>query len=176
MPKVTHPTSSLPADRFREGLLPGMYTNEDGSIDIQCNDLAAIREIVGTETEAAAGAIFDNLCVSCVGPERLNGAKILAFLQELQPENGLEAMLVAQMTTTHFALAYAAGKFYHARSSQESESYERSMTRLNRTFTLQIETLLRTRGEGQSASVSVGNVNVGEGGKAIVGNVQTNGK
>ncbi len=62
-----------------------------------------------------------------------------------------------------------------ATSPQPREGYERSMTRLSRTFLAQMDGLKRYRAKAQQ-TVRVERVDVHEGGQAIVGAVQAGGR
>ena len=62
-----------------------------------------------------------------------------------------------------------------AQNPQLREAYERSMTRLSRTFLAQVDAFKRYRAKAQQ-TVRVERVTVNEGGQAVVGNVQTGGR
>jgi len=89
---------------------------------------------------------------------------------EIEPRDGIEAMLVAQMTATHVAMTLVASKMAGGAGYQVRESYERSMTRLSRTYLAQMDALKKHRAKAQQV-VRVERVTVQDGGQAIVGDV-----
>jgi hypothetical protein len=95
---------------------------------------------------------------------------ILAFIQENKPRDAIEATLLTQMGGTHLAAMRFANRLTHAETVEELEIAERALTKLMRTFAMQVEALQRYRNRG-GAQVIVQNVSVSEGGQAIVGNV-----
>jgi hypothetical protein len=84
-------------------------------------------------------------------------------------------MLVSQQVATHVAMMTLSGKVMDATSPQLREGYERSMTRLSRTFLARMDALKWYRAKAQQI-VRVEGVDVHEGGQAIVGQVQTGGR
>ncbi len=93
---------------------------------------------------------------------------------ELEPRDAIEAMLIAQMTATHVAMTTLAEKLSYQSMYQLRESYERSMTRLSRTYLAQMDALKKYRAKAQQV-VRVERVTVNEGGQAIVGDVSHSG-
>jgi hypothetical protein len=87
-----------------------------------------------------------------------------------EPRDAVEAMLVTQMAATHVAMTTMSLKLHHASSFQMRESFERSMTRLSRSFLAQMDQLKKYRAKAQQV-VRVERVEVNEGGQAIVGDV-----
>jgi len=80
-------------------------------------------------------------------------------------------MLINQMSATHSAVSAMSSRFCCAPTSPElRESYERSLTRLNRTFLAQVEGLKKHRATAQQ-TVRVERVEVNEGGQAVVGDI-----
>jgi hypothetical protein len=97
-----------------------------------------------------------------------------AIAVEMKPRDAVEAMLISQQVATHLAMMTLSGKVMDATSPQLREGYERSMTRLSRTFLAQMDALKRYRAKAQQI-VRVERVTVNEGGKAIVGAVHHGG-
>ena len=83
-------------------------------------------------------------------------------------------MLVSQMTATHVAMTTLSERMTYQESYQVREAYERSVTRLSRTFLAQMDTLKKYRAKAQQ-TVRVERVNVESGGQAIVGDVKHGG-
>jgi hypothetical protein len=79
-------------------------------------------------------------------------------------------MLVAQMVSVHVMAMRCAHHLAGAEDIARQDSAARAFARLARTFPAQIEALNRYRSHGEPA-ITVQNVSVGDGGKAIVGNV-----
>ncbi len=99
----------------------------------------------------------------------------LSVVRGLRPRDEVEAMLAAQMAASHIAIAYFGQLSMNANTIQLTESYERSLTRLSRTFAAQMQTLKHYRARGRQ-NITVRRVTVNEGGQAIVGNVRGGGR
>lgn len=129
-----------------------------------------MKALMGTKTtEAANGAYITSISALGTYAERY-GSFASANFAELEPRDAAEAMLIGQMTATHVAMTALSERVYGAGSIQARESYERSMTRLSRTYLAQMDTLKKYRAKAQQV-VRVERVTVQEGGQAIVGNV-----
>jgi len=79
-------------------------------------------------------------------------------------------MLVAQMVSVHVMAMRCAYHLANAEDIARQDSAGRALGRLARTFAAQLEALNRHRNHGEPA-ITVQNVSVQDGGKAIVGNV-----
>jgi hypothetical protein len=77
---------------------------------------------------------------------------------------------VAQMVSVHVMAMRCAHHLANAQDLAQQDSAARAFGRLARTFPAQIEALNRYRSRGEPA-ITVQNVSIGDGGKAIVGNV-----
>ena len=91
-------------------------------------------------------------------------------VKSIKPRDSIEAMLVAQMVSVHVMAMRCAHHLANADDLAQHDSAARALGRLARTFPAQIEALNRYRSHGEPA-ITVQNVSVGDGGKAIVGNV-----
>jgi hypothetical protein len=144
----------------------------DGPQNVSINVAAEdqLRTLYGTKTEEAAEAILKSALNSLgeKGDEYLELMPAMAV--EMEPRDAVEAMLVTQMAATHVAMTQMSLKLHHASSFQMREAFERSMTRLSRTFLAQMDQLKRYRSTAQQ-TVRVERVVVNEGGQAIVGDV-----
>jgi hypothetical protein len=78
------------------------------------------------------------------------------------------------MAAVHMAIMSFADRLSSASSPHQAEAAEKSLNKLARTFTTQMEALNRYRGKGQQ-KMTVEHVHVHEGGQAIVGNVTKGG-
>jgi hypothetical protein len=109
-------------------------------------------------------------CVNGENPNAVNLSFMISMVKSIKPRDSIEAMLVAQMVSVH---VMAMRCFHHLANADDiarQDSAARALGRLARTFPAQIEALNRYRNHGEPA-ITVRNVSVGDGGKAIVGNV-----
>lgn len=98
---------------------------------------------------------------------------MLAAMRGIGPQDEAESMLAAQMVATHMlAMKCAAGLANPSATAtiDHMNGYASRMTKLTRTFTMQLDALKRYRTGGEQ-KVTVQHVNVNEGGQAIVGDV-----
>jgi len=95
---------------------------------------------------------------------------MLAVIKGIKPRDQIEAMLAAQMAVVHSASMTFSRKLAEADCLEHRDSAERTLNKLTRTFVSQMEALKRNRMGGEQ-TVTVQQVNVSEGGQAIVGNV-----
>ena len=96
----------------------------------------------------------------------------VALVQNMQPRDVFEAMLTTQMAAIHNTTMDHAGRLHRATTGEAVERYERTLNRLARTFTTQIEALKKYRSKGeQKVIVEHQHVHVHPGGQAVVGNV-----
>jgi hypothetical protein len=103
-------------------------------------------------------------------PDEVNLAFMISMVKSIKPRDSVEAMLVAQMVSVHVMAMRCAHHLANAEDLAQHDSAARALGRLARTFPAQIEALNRYRSHGEPA-ITVQNVSVGDGGKAIVGNV-----
>ena len=98
----------------------------------------------------------------------------VSVIKSISPKNELEAMLAAQMAAVHICALDSSRRFLCADTLPRKDSAERAMTKMTRTFAMQMETLKRYRAKAQQV-VRVERVTVQDGGQAIVGTVQHGG-
>ena len=108
--------------------------------------------------------------VSGEKPDEVNLAFMISMVKSIKPRDAVEAMLAAQMVSVHVMAMRCAYHLANAEDIAQQDSAARAFGRLARTFPAQIEALNRYRSHGEPA-ITVQNVSVGDGGKAIVGNV-----
>jgi hypothetical protein len=108
--------------------------------------------------------------VSGGSPDEVNLSFMISMVKSIQPRDSVEAMLVAQMVSVHVMAMRCAHHLAKAEDIAQHDSAARALGRLARTFPTQIEALNRYRSRGEPA-ITLQNVSVGDGGKAIVGNV-----
>jgi hypothetical protein len=102
--------------------------------------------------------------------DEFNLSFMISMVKSIRPRDSVEAMLVAQMVSVHVMAMRCAHHLANAEDLAQHDSAARALGRLARTFPAQIEALNRYRSHGEPA-ITVQNVSVGDGGKAIVGNV-----
>lgn len=133
---------------------------------VGANNMAFLSPFVGQIVNAAS-----------VGPEiqetETNFA--LAVVKGIEPRDQLEAMLAAQMAAVHKATMMMARRLNHAENIDQQNAAERAFNKLSRTYVKQMEGLKRYRTGGEQ-KVTVEHVTVNEGGQAIVGNGNHEGK
>jgi hypothetical protein len=108
--------------------------------------------------------------VSGGSPDEINLSFMISMVKSIKPRDSVEAMLVAQMVSVHVMAMRCAHHLAKAEDIARHDSAARALGRLARTFPTQIEALNRYRSRGEPA-ITVQNVSVSDGGKAIVGNV-----
>jgi hypothetical protein len=124
------------------------------------------------DREAMHGIIRQLVKASVSGenPDEVNLSFMISMVKSIKPRDAVEAMLVAQMVSVHVMAMRCAHHLANADDLAQHDSAARALGRLARTFPAQIEALNRYRSHGEPA-ITVQNVSVGDGGKAIVGNV-----
>jgi len=134
---------------------------------------ALMAETLGVADRDAMHGILRQLVKASVNrqkPDPVNLAFMIAMVESIKPRDAVEAMLVAQMVSVHVMAMRCAYHLANADDIARQDSAVRALGRLARTFPAQIEALNRYRSHGEPA-ITVQNVSVGDGGKAIVGNV-----
>jgi hypothetical protein len=134
---------------------------------------ALMAETLGVIDRDAMYGILTQLVKAGVNkrkPDAVNLAFMIAMVESIKPRDSIEAMLVAQMVSVHVMAMRCAHHLASAEDLAQLDSAGRALGRLARTFPAQIEALNRYRSRGETA-ITVQNVSVRDGGKAIVGNV-----
>jgi hypothetical protein len=93
----------------------------------------------------------------------------------IAPQDELEGMLAVQSVAIHNLSMEVARKAANEKTTEGLASCVNSLTKLNRTFTSQMEALGKYRNRGQQ-KVVVEHVNIGGGGQAVIGNVNQGGR
>ena len=149
-------------------------------IDPLTNRVSANKPMFGTNNQDSTGAlvqqVFD-VVRNAEGKRDLQTLKSsLAIIDGFNPKDVLEGVLAVQMMGVHTLAVECLQRAI--REGQPSEVMDLNInrsTKLLRTFTAQMEALNRHRGKiGQQ--MVVGNVNVNQGGQAIVGSVNHDGR
>lgn len=173
-----HKKQDISTSNHRDSLprvRPTIREDSKGKLKLTCATDTTLRDLVGVKTDEAALGLF-NSAIHALGD---NGQAYLplmtATFAEIEPRDAIEAMLAAQMTATHVMMTGLANKVMDAPNQSLREAYERSVTRLSRTYLAQIDALKKYRAKAQQ-TVRVERVTVNEGGQAIVGDVSHGGR
>jgi len=97
---------------------------------------------------------------------------ILAFLQDIEPQDMQEGMLAVQMLATHsLSMEMSARALLWSQTNESVTDNLNRMAKLQRLFIKQMDALQKKRNRGQV--IQVQHVNVESGGQAVVANVST---
>ena len=167
-PAATDPTKAVAPPRIK-------LQSHGFSIDHPDQELGErlMADTLGVADREAMHGIVRQLVkasVSGESPDEVNLAFMISMVKSIKPRDSIEAMLVAQMVSVHVMAMRCAHHLANADDLAQHDSAARALGRLARTFPAQIEALNRYRSHGEPA-ITVQNVSVGDGGKAIVGNV-----
>jgi hypothetical protein len=154
---------------------PNISTAEDGKLIVESSHEGDLRELYGVKTDAVANGIMTSALYALGENAKAYMNLMASMCEELEPQDAIEGMLVTQMTATHVTLTLLSARTIDAKTPQLREGYERSMTRLSRTFIAQMDALKKYRAKAQQ-TVRVERVTVNEGGQAIVGSVTHGGR
>jgi hypothetical protein len=159
-----------------------METPPEGSPIVGCphNDvdgfMVHLRETFGSGSSDFAWRQLGLLRTSgnATDADELNAA--LAFVGGLQPNDQIEAALAVQMLGTHEASVRLLATAMKAAHIDVQERYINMATKMQRTFTAQVEAMKRYRSSGvQTIRVQHQTVTVQDGGQAVVGDVHHGG-
>jgi len=175
-PDPTISTAIAAADQTKAAATPRITLLSHGfSIDHPDPELGEqlMANALGVADREAMHGIIRQLVkasVSGESPDEVNLSFMISMVKSIKPRDSIEAMLVAQMVSVHVMAMRCAHHLANADDLAQHDSAARALGRLARTFPAQIEALNRYRSHGEPA-ITVQNVSVGDGGKAIVGNV-----
>src|SRR5580700_73631 len=175
-PDLAMPTTITATDPTKAAAAPRIRLSPHGfSIDHPDPEIGEqlMADALGVADREAMHGILRQLVkasVSSERPDEVNLSFMISMVKSIRPRDSVEAMLVAQMVSVHVMAMRCAHHLAGADDLAQHDSAARALGRLARTFPAQIEALNRYRSQGEPA-VTVQNVSVGDGGKAIVGNV-----
>ncbi|MBI5322072.1 hypothetical protein [Bradyrhizobium sp.] len=175
-PHLTMPTAIAATGPTEAAAAPRIKLRSNGfSIDHPDPELGEqlMANALGVADRDAMDGILRQLVrasVSGGSPDEVNVSFMIAMVKSIKPRDSIEAMLVAQMVAVHVMAMRCAQHLANANDIAQHDSAARALGRLARTFPAQIEALNRHRSHGEPA-ITVQNVSVADGGKAIVGNV-----
>ena len=170
------PTVTASTDQAKTAAAPRIRLSSHGfSIDHPDPELGEqlMANALGVADREAMHGILRQLVrasVSGESPDEVNLSFMISTVKSIKPRDSVEAMLVAQMVSVHVMAMRCAYHLANADDLAQHDNAARALGRLARTFPAQIEALNRYRSQGEPAII-VQNVSVGDGGKAIVGNV-----
>lgn len=155
------------------------FERNKGAVEISFEDdndrraLLAMHSVTGLRNAMAVDLLIDQLSrVGGVDADKLDVRRTnnaIALLDELEPSDGLEAMLTAQMVAVHMAAMDCI-----ARALNPSQSFAgrelnlKHGAKLSRIYAEQVAALDKHRRKGQQ-TVTVEHVHVHDGGQAVVG-------
>jgi hypothetical protein len=171
-PESAQPKSAQP----KPAAAPRLIISTSGvSIDHPDREFAErlMAKALGVADRDAMHGILQQLLKASVNGRKPDPARLafmISMMESIKPRDSIEAMLVAQMVSVHVLAMRSAYHLANAENIAQQDSAGRALGRLVRTFPAQIEALNRYRNKGEPA-ITVQNVSVADGGKAIVGNV-----
>jgi hypothetical protein len=95
---------------------------------------------------------------------------VRAVIDTIEPQDPIEAMLLAQMTAIQLSTYTFLQKIVSPRTGLDHEFAQRALNKLARTFVMQMEALKRHRA-GAEQKITVQQLSVQQGGQAIVANI-----
>ena len=139
--------------------------------DPQAGERLLAEALGAVDRDALHGLLSQLAKASAVArrPDQGNLAYMISMLKSIAPKDSLEVMLAAQMVCVHVATMRCACRLACTDDVPQQESLTRALTRLARTYAAQMEALSRHRSNGACA-ITVQNLSVQDGGKAVVGN------
>jgi len=149
---------------------------KEGALTLKDSDkqevIDGLSKAFGSKDFHTANFLIDSLAnIACNNKNAITTKDInnaISFLQEIDPQDPIEAMLAIQMLGNHLL---ASRMIYRANLSNQNfdsvtENINRS-TKLSRTFVAQMEALKKYRNkDGQK--IKVEHVNISDGGKAVI--------
>ena len=175
-PREVDALEKMLAGRFEGVPRLKISKSEDGSgiITEHMDNVAGLalnmEAIATTDADFFAGIVGQLSMAEGGEPDEQKLNFMLAVVKGIKPRDQQEAMLGAQMAVVHSAVMKFSRKLAEAENLEHRDSAERTLNKLMRTFVSQMEALKRYRAGGEQ-TVTVQQVNVSEGGQAIVGNV-----
>ncbi len=151
--------------------------NKDGQ-NLVVRQADTLKKLFGTKHDEVANGLFRH-CLKVLKSDEASDEFpgndermfLVAAIDEIKPRDGVERMLAVQMAATHVAMIRAGRWMANAKTLEQVQAHTTGYNKLARTYALQMEALRKHRNGGKQ-TVTVQHVNVGDGGRAIVGNVQ----
>ncbi|MGC2182074.1 MAG: hypothetical protein WA637_02200 [Terriglobales bacterium] len=139
------------------------------------DSISGLKQFFGTNDQYASGELFRQVLstIPNLDTNKLDDRAqcVLPILHGLAPKDTLEGLLAAQMVGVHqLSMSFLARAVLQDQTFEGTDANVNRANKLLRTFMAQMEALDRHRGKITQPMV-VGNVNVADGGQAIVGPV-----
>jgi hypothetical protein len=134
---------------------------------------ALLMESLGTTDFDFVQGLIEQLGIASLRGDQIDEGSLnfmLSVIKGIRPRDQVESLLASQMACVHMAMMRYTWLLGGAETIQEQDHNERTLNKLARTFTGQIETLKRYR-SGVEQKFLVQQVSISKGGQAIVGNV-----
>jgi hypothetical protein len=145
----TETVKSVQQNGCGEVEIPKLRKDDDGVVQVDFSDCCNPKELYGVNTIGVIEGLIGS-GINILGAQGESNMEFVpSLLAELKPRDATEAMLITQMAGTHFAVAETSRRMMDAPTFQLRESYERSTTRLSRTFLAQMDTLKKYRAKAQ---------------------------
>jgi hypothetical protein len=184
-PKIPQKAPALPVDKASEKpILPSIFVQgkDEKTVFIKVDSdeaFKSLKESLGTENPHLWQLFLDQL--GRCGDKRKGMAdnlnELIPILYSIKPKDVLEGMLAVQMTGIHNVAMYCLGAALNeGQTFMGRDANINWATRLLRMFTAQMEALQKYRGKSTQQKVTVEHVHVHQGGQAIVGAVNHQGK
>ena len=140
--------------------------------DPQAGEQLLAEALGAADRDALHGILRQLAKASAIGqkPDEANLAFMISMIGSIAPKDSIESMLISQMVSVHMAAMRCACRLACTDNLPQQEGVTRALTRLTRTFAAQVEALNRHRNSDERA-ITVQNLSVQDGGRAIVGNV-----
>ena len=149
---------------------PRVVTSEVGQTVLPHESLPGLERAFGTNDCDAIRALLKDVqaILPSANQDPLHWNFLLATLHDIGPKDTVEGLLAVQMVSVHvLAMEFLARAMRSSQSFEETDANVNRANKLLRTFTAQVESLTH---HGKSLQpLVVGNVNVADGGQAIVG-------
>lgn len=144
--------------------------------DPQAGERLLAEALGAADRDALHGLLRQLAKASAIGqkPDEENLAFMISMIRSIAPRDSIESMLLSQMASVHVAAMRCACRLACTDNLPQQEGITRALTRLTRTFAAQVEALSRHRNSDERA-ITVQNLSVQDGGRAIVGNVTQHG-
>ena len=139
------------------------------------DSVAGLKQFFGTDDQHASWELLRQVLFTVPNFDlnKLNDTAlcVMPILRGLAPKDTLEGLLAVQMVGVHqLSMSFLARAVFQGQTSEGIDANVNRANKLLRTFMAQMEALDRHRGKITQPMV-VGNVNIADGGQAIVGPV-----
>ncbi|MEM8650071.1 MAG: hypothetical protein AAGF54_06035 [Pseudomonadota bacterium] len=155
-----------------------IHVDDDGVVSFEGNAAGRLlfMEALGLSNVPASQAFLSdiiNISSRGTSPDQDATNQTIGVIQEIEPKDGIEALLATQMAAVHRATIDVARRCSRAESLEQFKHYERALGRLGKTFAKQVEALKKHRSNGsQQINVKHQHVTVSDNGQAVIGDIK----